>query len=919
MSKKAKYIGLSAIFGICAFGFGVLTIPQTKKVNAATLSGTVFEETFSSKTLSDKWIKNDFSIGEGSYYSMRFDNQTSYGAAMLYTDYEIHDDCTISFDFRQSNVNAENASANWFGVLFGYDDDSAHFTGGNAVLLSYGKSLTQLMDDGDGKSEKLVATSYNDHSKYSTSFLADATDKTYTVELVLTYTGTRYSDGESLYRVDAYYYEKTGERPLVPKYTYKSIAADGYFGFSAMASAVLDISDLKITEGDQTVVSENFQKTDGTGKNLLATADGSGWKGCNLSEANVYSYFNGRIDAANKADGLLLSNYELISDTENEKLFEISFDAQIDELPENGAFGVAMGLTKNAVSASEGSFIGVQGIDDEGFCFVHIVNGKLSAKTERISKKLYGDGNVTVRIVGYYNGNVEASFCGYTASFENAACDGFVGLATLGENACNVYFDTFRIVKSEYISATAPNHAIDFTGVKETIEDDFTYLERYVNERVWFLGQGVAFQKVYKEDATFIQFTDSNERTFFGAKQTYSDFICRFSVTVTQNRADCKGAYIGLSFGKENRNDRAVDCPSVLFGMTDDGMILQGKNCTISGGDENGLVKQYETYPELDFWSAEDYTKTLVTYRVMVIVRGGVGYVYYANEADMSEMNVCKAVLTDMETNGYVTVSALGGATFRLNDFSVTNVAIDAKAETAGIGANAENCEYVNVNFVDETLYLSDGDVTKTSNGLSVGYDSHVKINEKYTDFFAYIDIRAVKGNGMEIALGENFIRLNADGGIYSDMKQIDGMRTFAANALQDGGVIMLQKTGKRISISLVDKNQPTVLLEQPIAVFESDRQDEWTEITISTISETLISLESVRLYSLNSTIAIERDDWDATDTALPEKNSPTGNAESGLNGCVASLENSYAALLLTLIVGALFIIKKGGVKNERL
>ena len=919
MRTKRKYILFSALFGVCALGGGIFTMPKMHKADAATFSGKVFEEDFSSKTLSDKWIKNDFSLDDDSYYSMRFVNQTGYGAAMLYTDYQIHDDCVISFDFRQSDINAEKASANWFGVLFGYNDDSKHFTGGNAALLSYGSGLTQLMDNNDGKSNTLVSTSYNDHSKYLTSFLLDAVEKTYTVELVLTYTGMRYSDGESLYQVDAYYYEKSSERPLTPKYTYKGIAADGYFGFSAMASAVLDISDLKITENGETVVYENFQKTDGTGKKLLSVVEGSAWKGCNLSETKVYSCFNGRMDASGKNKGLLLGAYDLRMDNKSEKAFEITVETEIQSLPKNSAFGLVTGLSRDSVSASDGSFVGICGIDEETFEFVHVLNGETIASTQSVPKKLYGNGQTALRFIGYYDGRLDVTLGEYTVSFESAAKNGLIGFATFGTNACQVYFDAIRIVRSSYVSSSAPNLAIDFTGVKETVEDDFTYVERYVNERVWFLGSGVAFQKVFRQDATFIQFTDSNERTFFGPKQTYSEFICRFSITVTQDRADSKGAYIGLSFGKENRNDRAADSPSVLFGMTDSGMILQGKNCMIGGADASGMLKQYETYPQLDFWSAEDWAATSATYRVMVVVRGGVGYVYYANEADLSGMSECKAVLTGMETSGYVTVCGLGGATFKLNDFSVTNISVDAKAETSGIGANETDLEYANVDFVNDALYAITGTAEKTKDGISLGYDSQLTVQEKYTDFLAYVDVNGVYGEGLEIKIGQDFIRLHADGGIYSNMTQKTDSRIFDFQALKNGGIIMIEVLGKQVSVGVVDKVQPSTLLENRIAVFERKSQTDATEISVSTIEQTVVSLESVRVYTLKPTIAMEADNWEASDTERPEKNAPNNADENAASGCSSSLTGGMSVLLLLFAVAAILIRKKGGIKNERI
>ena len=907
--KLIKYIGTFAVLGILAVSVCTSPVFDAETAKAATLSSVDFKEDFSSKNLSDNWLKNDFQIAEDSYYSMRFDNQTAYGAAMLYTDYVVDGDCVISFDFYQSEVLAAQARSNWFGLLFGYTDDSAHYTGGNAAILCYGRGQTQLMDDGDGKSEKLVADSYNDHTKYSNSFNKES-DKPYTVELVVSYTGTRYSDGENLYKVDGYYYEKDGVRTDEPQFSYKGIAADGYFGFSAMSAAVLDVSNLQIYEGANRVVFENFEQANGLGKKLLPNAENSVWRGINLSELKVYSYFNGRIDASKQANGLLLSTYGLEVDTLNTKTFNISFGATFEDFTENSGFGVALGLASNATSGSEGTLIGLKGLAENKFQFVHIKNGALVAQTGEIPCQILANGKNYIEFIGYYDGSMQVKVGGYTAAFEDAVENGFVGLATFGDESGAVFFDNVQVVSNSYVSANTQNHAINFTGVKETVEDDFTYVERYVNEKIWYLGSGVAFPNVFNA-TPYIQFTDSNERSCFGAKQTYSEFICRFSITVTQNRADAMGQYIGLSFGKENRNDYAVDSPSILFGSTTEGMILQGYNCNLVGANTNGVINQYENYPELDFWSAENWREGAVTYRVMMIVRGGNAYLYYANAADMSKMNVCRAVATDVATSGYITVSALNGATFRLNDFSVTNIALQGKLETAGINANATDSEYVNVDFNDPALYSVAGDAVDLGKGISLGYSSQVKINEKYTDFLAYIDINSVAGNGIEVKIGENVVRLNADGSIYSNMDKIGGVGLFDFSVLKNGGVIMLEAIGGKLSVALVGNTQPDALLEKSIAVYEFDNKGTM-EISVATLAETVLSLESVRLYTLNPTISIEADNWESSDTELSEKELTDKAEATEESGCASTL--SYGMMMpMVVAFGALLYKKRGG------
>ena len=283
----------------------------------------------------------------------------------------------------------------------------------------------------------------------------------------------------------------------------------------------------------------------------------------------------------------------------------------------------------------------------------------------------------------------------------------------------------------------------------------------------------------------------------------------------------------------------------------------------------------------------------------------------------MSEMNVCKAVLTDVGTSGYVTVSALGGAGFRLNDFSVTNIAVGAKGETLSIGGNEEDCEYVNVNFADKSLYSLTGDGIELGKGISLGYDTEVTLQPKFTDFLTYVDIDSVAGEGILVKVGSGELRFNSDGTVYSEWKRIGGSGTFDFSALKNGGVIMLELIGKKLSIGVVGKGLPTDLLENSVAVFEVGDRAQATEIAVGTFGSTVMSLESVRAYTLKPTVAIQADNWEAGDTELPEKNAPAGavrqpTEESGCAGVV-----SFGGLLAAMGVALLNVYRKKESRNE--
>ena len=302
----------------------------------------------------------------------------------------------------------------------------------------------------------------------------------------------------------------------------------------------------------------------------------------------------------------------------------------------------------------------------------------------------------------------------------------------------------------------------------------------------------------------------------------------------------------------------------------------------------------------------------------MVVVRGGNAYVYYANAADMSEMNVCKAVVTDLETSGYVMVSGLGGANFRLNDFSMTNIAVNSKMETASIGSNVMDAEYINVDFANDAMYTASGATTKLGKGLSLGYNSQVKVNAQFSDFLAYVDVNSVAGQYVEIKLGEEFLRLNEDGSIYSSLTSLSGNGSFDFDALKNGGTIMLEVLGSKLSIGVVGNTQPVDLLEDSLTVFAWTNATQAKELTVATGEETALSLESIRFYTLKPTIAIEADHWEASDTELPEKNPPSNStveAPTQEKGCSSVI--TCGAMIPMMGLALVLLRKKEGMHRD--
>ena len=914
MSKKNyRFFAVSALAVLFACVAVLLSLSPVRRADAATVTATTFTDDFSREDLSDKWLRNDFAFAQSTHYAMRFDNHGSYGAAVFYKGYTVHGDCTIRFDFRQTDIRANATTGQWFAFLFGGNDASAHFRGCNAALLCDRRPYTQLMDDTDGTTEGLGNTTYDDHAKYRQSITAAAMDEAvYTVEITLTRMNkVREADGENLYALSMAYYKK-GSAPVSPQILYDDVAADGYFGFSVMANATYDISDFKIYEEDTVVVSEDFaDKAGGKGATIVTSKENAVWKTCNFSASRLFTYYDARIDLHAAQNGLMLGDYRIKIDKKSEISYTLSYAAEIESLPENAAFGLALGLARSATSGVQNEFIGIEGCAENAFRFVHIKNGALTEASGAFSSSsLIQADAVPVTLTAYYDGRVTLRVGSYAASFTGVTTGGYFGLATRGEKA-GVCIRSLKLLENTYTVSSAENRGIDFKGVKETVEEDFTYRQRFVDESKWFLGQNVSLPRFFSDTNDYVSFNDSNEASFFGAKQIYTEFIARFTVTIAQNAADSVGAYLGLSFGKTTRADAAADCASVMFGKTSSGMVLQALGCSIVGT----TAKTVRQPDGLDFWSSDDWSANPVSYRVMVVVRGGKAYVYYApSDAAETEMETPRAVLYGMETTrGYVTVSAYGGATFYLNEYSVTNIAHAASA------ASTEDPESDRLDFFSGAQYTGTGKGTTRGGVLSLGPASSITTKSKFTSLLAFLELCGAAGDGVTIRLGESYIRLNGDGGVYSNMTKIKGGDAMPFSKLSSGGTMMLEAVGETVALSVIAADTPPSLLEEPLVVFKTARRTAAVPLSIETGNSAVLSLSEVRLYTRKSRIEIKAENW-THDLEWPQKNAPTAIGSEAKTGCGAAVATSAlipAALLIAAGVASLRMGKKKGGKTH--
>lgn len=229
-----------------------------------------------------------------------------------------------------------------------------------------------------------------------------------------------------------------------------------------------------------------------------------------------------------------------------------------------------------------------------------------------------------------------------------------------------------------------------------------------------------------------------------------------------------------------------------------------------------------------------------------------------------------------------------------------------AKTEIAK--AQAQDSEYVKIDFTDTDCYAAEGTLVVLQSGASLGVSSKVETKETFTSFLLYVDVQTVAGECVEISFGENALRINANGVVYSEMTRTAQGRAFTFNDLQDGGVIMVEYIGGTVSVGLAGNTQPPSLLESPIAVFQTETASAPVTVGVATDEYTVLNLRSLRVYTLSPSITIEPDDWEVNDEGRPDKKAPEWEKT---NGCGGVASGAWVALVGLGAGAALTICKK--------
>lgn len=400
----------------------------------------------------------------------------------------------------------------------------------------------------------------------------------------------------------------------------------------------------------------------------------------------------------------LRSNTAVEANTETEKTFELSFKWYYSaaETPQNSYVGVRFGCDKSE------NFAGI-GKKDGKIVLVWYAKSEIRAFV-LLSAEAVAEGENTLLFRGKFGEKLEIEANGVTHELDNFDTTGNFALSLYrtGETGNEAAGDTAKIEIDDalfvrYVSRNSKAESVsnDFSGVKiseiEASDGILSVKEYYINRSAYYVGAEVNLPLVYAEGKKgSLLFGECKNYGYFAPKKEYSEWIMRFDLRVTDERNVKQnpdgsfdlpklksGAMLGVSFGKEYAAQSATETDGIFFYNWYNPDFTEGKQ-TYTGADGQVYCGTYlaATDTEKSSWkfgnapiSYDLWGDKSAVYNIMVIAENSTAKLYMKRADESAEkMSSPIFTVTGVNTCGYAAIVGLNSASFRISNYSVTNI-----------------------------------------------------------------------------------------------------------------------------------------------------------------------------------------------------------------------------------------------------
>lgn len=696
---KHKHSKTIALLSACCFVAAAIVIPrgETKPCEAATSAERIFFDNFDAQTLdSRRWNADESSVSlQKQYNVLRLNLADEWGPAVTLRQYKIEGDCNITFTLTQTSGNG------WLGLAFGNKNAGDFTKGAKHVLRLEEKSVSLHSADISGVLNDASAEQNRVQNEKTEAIRANsANEQRCTVQINL----KKRENGNYEMRVLAGAAGKIAEE--IVTYGAESgkepdgVSADGYLAFCGQ-NVKADVTSFTIESNGKTAFESAF-----THDELAYPDESQNGKIWTISgrygEKAVYCGAANRVGLS--AGRGLRSNTAVEANTETEKTFELSFKWYYSaaETPQNSYVGVRFGCDKSE------NFAGI-GKKDGKTVLVWYAKSEIRAFVP-LSAEAVAEGENTLLFRGKFGEKLEIEANGVTHELDNFDTTGNFALSLYrtGETGNEAAGDTAKIEIDDalfvrYVSRNSKAESVsnDFSGVKiseiEASDGILSVKEYYINRSAYYVGAEVNLPLVYAEGKKgSLLFGECKNYGYFAPKKEYSEWIMRFDLRVTDERNVKQnpdgsfdlpklksGAMLGVSFGKEYAAQSATETDGIFFYNWYNPDFTEGKQ-TYTGADGQVYCGTYlaASDTEKSSWkfgnapiSYDLWGDKSAVYNIMVIAENSTAKLYMKRADESAEkMSSPIFTVTGVNTCGYAAIVGLNSASFRISNYSVTNI-----------------------------------------------------------------------------------------------------------------------------------------------------------------------------------------------------------------------------------------------------
>lgn len=707
-------------------------------------------------------------------------------------------------------------------------------------------------------------------------------------------------------------------------YTYKAIPVqDGYFGLNGSAINCA-ITSFKVFEGEEV----KYDCSDFSKKSIKYPASGDAnaeWIVALSFNSSTLKIGNMAKADVSKVNSYLMYNTKYTRPLTNE--LETLYTAKIDVFAMDMGVGVATGFEIAKKSETErGVFAGITR-DINGF-YLTSFDG-VNVKRQPLSSSSI-DG-VTMTLTTNYSNTATISIGNDSLTFDVNDVEGYLALTTLDfydifADEKGALLDNFIFLRNQYVNVQSKDASINFEGIKTTYYDAIgDYMsDYYINRNDWYLSDDVIIPMYSPEnDGNSLIFLNEQTNSAFGPNRKYTNFIVRFDITFIDEIIPGQSTpMFGLQFGKPNldvllskTNSLGFQVYPVLDYVDEETGEWHLRNQTfvyttgspLSNG--KAIAPLYEdAYNSTEKMLGEPYT----TYNFMYVVQNGTARVYVKEESEPdSALSILRAEMTDIETEGFVSVYAFNYAMFNLDNFSIVNLDYGyTSSEYDGYGLEKLRLDFA---LGDKITQFDLKNTSQTDTSLLINKNGFIKSKDKIeNEIFRF----TTKKSDGDVIFEQGELKIVFDKGgekifAYYNKKVREFDLTTKLNF--DGALIEVVKIGNRVDIAYVNSNEPRSCIgEQKFSIIADNIFNE--NLKLYSNNGTL-ELSNLAVFDLKKNVTITTRDYnEALDyfNAWPVRKSIQDGDGSG---CSSSISVDF--ILAPVLIAVAIVLIRGKKKNE--